>query len=80
MTAYDKSFDGMPRHELEALAARQRTQLAERAAVPLLPGWICRSPTCASPTNPEGGVFNGTVKENRTHCRCCGQPRPTSTR
>ena len=38
---------------------------AYRASGLQLPGWNCRN--CQA--------FNGSVRETRTHCRCCGEPR-----
>lgn len=36
-----------------------------------LPGWWC----LCEKTDQSRGIFNGSGKEQRTHCRCCGAPR-----
>lgn len=38
-----------------------------------LEGWWC---PCEKTAMCQG-VFNGALKERRSHCRCCGAPRPT---
>jgi len=46
---------------------------AYRASGICLTGWWC---PCEA-TDKSLGIFNGGSKEPLTHCRCCGNPRPT---
>jgi hypothetical protein len=45
------------------------TETREMKAGWPMPGWTCINPAC--------GLFNGSMKELRTHCRGCDAPRPT---
>lgn len=45
---------------------------AYRASGICLPGWWCPCEV----TTESPGIFNGSVREVRTHCRVCGRPRP----
>ena len=45
----------------------------------VLDGWWCPCAKTEPSETTAGsrGIFNGSGRELRTHCRCCGAPRPT---
>jgi hypothetical protein len=55
------------RAELLTEIRRLRAEVRDyRAGGINLPGWVCAS--C--------GVLNGSMKQLRVECRCCGAPQP----
>jgi hypothetical protein len=77
---YGRHRDGTPmpqeewavRQNLEDMVKKcasliEKLALAQCSGI-LLPGFDCSNPDCRA--------FNGTAKEERATCRCCGTPRP----
>jgi len=63
--------DGKQLNDQLAIVQARCTELlvelrAYRASGICLPGWNCYC-----------GAFNGSAKQVLTHCRCCGNPKPT---